>query len=158
MSNFDKYFHAVLTRAAEQAQAAGSTTIEAQHLLLAMAVRPEPETDRVLAAVGLDYEAIRAALDREFEQSLLAAGISRTDFALPAASPGVERPKQLGASAKLAVERSFTAVAKKDARPAHLLLGILRAEVGTVPRALALAGVDAAALRDRVQRALEGER
>ena len=31
---------------------------------------------------------------------------------------------------------------KNDVRPGHVLLGVLLADVGTVPRALALAGVD----------------
>ncbi|GAA2810174.1 hypothetical protein GCM10020219_097610 [Nonomuraea dietziae] len=43
---------------------------------------------------------------------------------------------------------------KKDLRPAHVLLGILQAEVGTVPRALALAGVDRTDLLTRVQNAI----
>jgi D-alanyl-D-alanine carboxypeptidase len=36
----------------------------------------------------------------------------------------------------------------------HLLLGVLDAKVGTVPRALALAGVDRAELARRAARAL----
>jgi len=35
-----------------------------------------------------------------------------------------------------------------------VLLGILRADVGTVPRALALAGIDRAGLAERTRRAL----
>ncbi|GAA2986757.1 Clp protease N-terminal domain-containing protein [Streptosporangium longisporum] len=46
---------------------------------------------------------------------------------------------------------------KKDLRPAHLLLGVLSAAVGTVLRALALAGVDRAALMDRVEETLARE-
>jgi Clp amino terminal domain, pathogenicity island component len=45
---------------------------------------------------------------------------------------------------------------KKDLQPAHLLLGILQAEVGTVPRALALAGIDRTDLADRARRSLAG--
>jgi hypothetical protein len=45
---------------------------------------------------------------------------------------------------------------KKDLQPAHLLLGILQAEAGTVPRALALAGVDRAGLAERARQALGG--
>jgi D-alanyl-D-alanine carboxypeptidase len=64
----------------------------------------------------------------------------------------------MGASARLALERSFSSVVrKKELRPAHLLLGILQAQVGTVPRALALAGVDQAELVDRVRQALSNE-
>jgi D-alanyl-D-alanine carboxypeptidase len=60
----------------------------------------------------------------------------------------------MGASAKLVMERAFTTTRKKDLRPGHVLLAVLRAEVGTVPRALALAGVDRAGLVTRTQQAL----
>ena len=46
----------------------------------------------------------------------------------------------MGASVKLAMERGLGSVARKqDLRPPHLLLGIVQASVGTVPRALDLA-------------------
>jgi D-alanyl-D-alanine carboxypeptidase len=38
----------------------------------------------------------------------------------------------------------------------NLLIGILEAEVGTVPRALALAGIDRADLAERARQALAG--
>ncbi|MEI5100563.1 Clp protease N-terminal domain-containing protein [Streptomyces sp. PmtG] len=46
---------------------------------------------------------------------------------------------------------------KKDLQPGHLLLGILRLEFGTVPRALDVAGVDRGALRDRLERSLRDD-
>jgi hypothetical protein len=108
----------------------------------------------VLEPAGLDRGAVRAALDREFEHSLSAVGVSSRTYDLPAPSKGSTHPK-MGASAKLVVERAFSSVPrKKDLRPAHLLLGLLRAEVGTVPRALALAGADRADLVTRAQQAL----
>ena len=65
---------------------------------------------------------------------------------------------QLGTSVRLALQRGVASTAcKKDLRPAHLLLGILRAQVGTVPRALALAGVDRAHLTARVLQTLTDE-
>ena len=61
----------------------------------------------------------------------------------------------MGASAKLVLGRGFRTVRRKrDLRPAHVLAGILEAEVGTVPRALALAGVDRTELMTRVRRSL----
>jgi D-alanyl-D-alanine carboxypeptidase len=61
----------------------------------------------------------------------------------------------MGTSAKLALERSVAGASRtRDLRPAHLLLGILSAQVGTVPRALALAGVDREGLASRVRRLL----
>jgi ATP-dependent Clp protease ATP-binding subunit ClpA len=154
MTAFDKYLHTIIEQAGHEAHKDGSETTEAQHLLLAIAAEPEPTTQQVLTSVGLDHRAIREALDREFEHSLSAAGVSLAAFDLPPPSKGPERPK-LGASAKLAFARGFASVARKKAlQPAHLLLGILRAQVGTVPRALALAGIDQADLRARVLQTL----
>jgi ATP-dependent Clp protease ATP-binding subunit ClpA len=157
MTGFDKYLHAILVRGEFEAREDRSATIEAEHLLLAIAGEPESSTNEVLAGVGLDRQAIRDALDKEFEHSLSVAGVAREAFDFPRASVSLQRPK-MGASAKLALERGFGSIARKrDLRPAHLLLGIVEARVGTVPRALALAGVDRADLAGRVRRALDGE-
>jgi hypothetical protein len=53
--------------------------------------------------------------------------------------------------------RAGTRRCKKDLQSAHLLLGILEAGAGTVPRALALAGIDQADLAARVRQALTNE-
>jgi D-alanyl-D-alanine carboxypeptidase len=42
----------------------------------------------------------------------------------------------------------------RQIRAAHLLLGVLEAQVGTVPRALHLAGVDSSELLDLTRQAL----
>lgn len=64
------------------------------------------------------------------------------------------RRPRLGASSKHAMERMAAGHRKKDLRSGHLLPGVLQAEVGTVPRALALAGVDRAELIEKVRSAL----
>lgn len=141
MNPFDRYLHAVITRAEQEAREDCSPTVEAQHLLLAVAAEPDPVAE-VLTAAGLDSTALRAALEREFASSLSAVGVSSSAYDLPKPSPRRTHPG-MGTSAKLALERGFSSVpSRKDLRPAHLLLGILSAEVGTVPRALALAGVN----------------
>lgn len=155
MSAFDKYLHAVIMRAVDEAREDGSPLVEAHHLLLSVAADRDVVTRRVLTSAGLDRGGVRAALDREFEHSLGVVGVSSTTYGLPAPSRGSEQPK-VGASAKLALDRSFSSAArKKDLRPAHVLLGILQAHVGTVPRALALAGVDRPALMARVLQSLD---
>ncbi|WP_440072935.1 Clp protease N-terminal domain-containing protein [Streptosporangium sp. OZ121] len=155
MNTFDRYLHTVLTEGAVEAQRHGSATVEAHHLLLAVAAQAGTAPQRVLASVGLDHQAVLAALDREFEHSLSTVGVSPASFDLPAPSTVLKRPPTMGATGRLALERSFASVSrKKDLRPAHVLLGILRAEVGTVPRALALAGVDRADLLGRVHTAV----
>ncbi|MEU7857101.1 Clp protease N-terminal domain-containing protein [Nonomuraea sp. NPDC049141] len=151
MAAIDHYINTIIDQAGLEAQQDGSASVEAHHLLLAIAAERETGTHQTLASVGLDHQAIRDALDKEFEHSLAAAGVSLAAFDLPRPSSAAERPTQMGASAKLALERGFASVSrKKDLRPAHLLLGIVRAQVGTVPRALGLAGVDQAELMVRV--------
>lgn len=157
MTAFDTYLDAIIVRAEHEARDEGSATIEAQHLLLAIADERKAGVHEILALAGVDYRAIRDALDREFEHSLSVVGVPRAAFGFPPPTGSSAQPK-MGASAKLALERGVVSVArKKDLRPAHLLLGVLRAEVGTVPRALAMAGIDQVGLRARVLRALTAE-
>ena len=157
-TTFGTYVHTIIEQAGHHAGEDGSATIEAQHLLLAVAAQQGTTAHQVLTSVGLDRQAIREALDREFEHSLRAAGVSAAAFALPRPSGDPEPSARIGASAKLALERGVAAAArKKDLQPAHLLLGILEARLGTVPRALALAGIDRADLTARVRQALTGQ-
>ncbi|ALG07034.1 Clp protease N-terminal domain-containing protein [Kibdelosporangium phytohabitans] len=151
-SNFDKYLHKLIEQAGQEAHQDRSATIEAQHLLLAIAVDPDPATKHVLSESGLDHDSIKAALDNEFEHSLNAVGVSSKTFDLTGHRQ--HPPKDVGASFKAALERSFTVNRKQDLRPAHILLGILQAEHGTVPRALRLAGVDQQALVARARLAV----
>ncbi|MFG6197325.1 Clp protease N-terminal domain-containing protein [Nonomuraea sp. JJY05] len=152
MSAIDHYINDVILRGETEARQDGSAAIEAHHLLLGIAAHEGTAAHEVLTSEGLDRRAIRAALDREFEHSLGTAGVSLASFDLPAPTPDPDRRVSLGASGRLCLERGFAhAPRKKDLRPGHLVLGILEAEVGTVPRALALAGVDRAALATRLQ-------
>lgn len=144
---FERFTHdarRVVKSAETLASGLGSPTIEAEHLLLALA-----DCQPVLADVGLDHDGVLAALDEERVRSLLAVGISAADFDLPPAP--LTRPR-IAASSKLALARAVrAAVDRSDKRIAggHVLLGVLAAEAGTVPRALAIAGIDRQELRDR---------
>jgi D-alanyl-D-alanine carboxypeptidase len=158
VTRFDRYLPRILDQGAHEARKDGSATIEACHLLLAIAADQESTTRNVLNSVGLDYRAVRAALDREFERSLAVAGVSLAAFDLPRPGNPPDRRPQPGASVKLAIGRGVASVVRKrDLRPAHLLLGIMQAPVGTVPRALALAGIDPADVAARVRQALATE-
>jgi ATP-dependent Clp protease ATP-binding subunit ClpA len=147
---------AIIRQAEEEAAAAGSPLIEAEHMLLAMAGEHGIEARDVLAAAGLDRGGIRAALDREFRVSLAAAGVTLPPGGLPAASRDPGRRARRATSGKLVLERALRAAAGRgQIRPGHLLLGVLAAQAGTVPRALALAGVDSADLAARTRQALD---
>ena len=150
---FERFTHdarAVVKGAEAEAVELGSPTIEAEHMLLALARR-----DPTLAAAGLDHDAVLLALDAERERSLAAVGVAAGDFDIPPVR--VARKPQFAASAKTALERAVrAALARGDRRieGGHLLLALLQAQAGTVPRALEQAGVDRDELRAAVSRAM----
>jgi ATP-dependent Clp protease ATP-binding subunit ClpA len=150
---FGRYVKLILERAGREAQRDGAAAIEAEHLLLAIAAEEDGGVREALRAVGLDHGAVREALDREFRHGLEVAGVVVEE--LPPPRQAAAAPSRIGTSAKRALERSVEIARrgrKKDLRPAHLLLGVLEGNVGTVPRALALAGVDKDDLVARVWR------
>jgi ATP-dependent Clp protease ATP-binding subunit ClpA len=146
----------VLEDAREVAQELEPATLEAEHLLLAVARRQGTVGQRLLEEVGLGEAALRDAVAADFTQSLAAVGIRLADFDLPL-SGGLARTPRWGASAKLAIKR-MSAIARRrgDRRlsPDHLLLGVLAAPAGTVPRALAFAAVDPVVLVQSLEFAL----
>ncbi|MEA2294073.1 MAG: hypothetical protein QOE86_1712 [Solirubrobacteraceae bacterium] len=144
---FAKTARVVVEGAYHEARSTGSATIEAEHLLLALTDCPD-----VAPALGFDHATLADALDVEFAAALDVVGVSVTTYGPPPAVP-VSGKLTVGTSAKLVLERAVRlAAARRDKRleAAHVALGVLRADRGTVPRALALAGVDRTAAADRV--------
>jgi D-alanyl-D-alanine carboxypeptidase len=141
---------------AVEAKREGAEFIEAEHMLLALAADADSDAARLLNEFGLDHERLAAALREERRQTLAFVGMSTTDTKLAEAT-GLGRPPSLGTSAKVAVRRALIG-SRRDRRRARLrgtdlLAGILEAEFGTVPRALAIAGIDRAALLGRARQA-----
>jgi hypothetical protein len=120
MIAFDTFLRTLLEHAGSEAEQDRSSTIEAQHLLLAMASPSETDTRELLGSLGLDHGALRDALALELGHALGAAGVSVDSAELPG---------------------------PRSAPPS----------VGTVPRALALAGIDRSALLGRVRRTLAAD-
>jgi len=136
----------VLPRAREEVLARGGKAIEAEHLLIALAEHPE------LRGLGLDRERLLAAFDEEEQRSLAAVGVFAGEFDSSCA-PRRSRRATIATSAKLALHRGVKlAVARGERRvgAGHLLAGVLAADHGRVPRALALAGIDVEELRRRL--------
>ena len=153
---FTRQARTAVKDAEAEARELGSPTIEAEHLLLAL-TRQDPGTavGHALAESGLEHDRVSEALDAERERSLMAVGISIGDFDLPAPRPAT-RPR-MAASAKNALEQSLRiSLERADRRidGGHILLALLRAEAGTVPRALNEAGVDRRELNDLVTAAM----
>jgi ATP-dependent Clp protease ATP-binding subunit ClpA len=146
---FAKESKTVVIAAREEAVVLGSPTLEAEHLLLALARDQQSDAGRVLAESGLDYDGVCTALEREFERSLAAVGVSASAFELGEAPLQTAGTPRWAASSKTAFKRAHAALHAHGVRrltPTHLLLGVLAAEAGTVPRALAAVGVDRSAL------------
>jgi ATP-dependent Clp protease ATP-binding subunit ClpA len=142
----------VVQDAAEIARELGAPSVEAEHLLLASSQGAGPVAS-VLRSSGLDFDSLASALVAEQTRSLAAVGVSVDVHAF---SPDVEPPK-LATSAKRALELALRVSLErgdKNLGRGHLVLAILRAERGTVPRALECADVDRLVLRDAVAAAI----
>jgi ATP-dependent Clp protease ATP-binding subunit ClpA len=124
--------------------------IEAEHMLLALAADSDGNAAKLLNESGLDHARLLSALQEEHRRTLAFAGMSAPTTALVEAT-AVDSRLTFGTSAKTALRRALLASrADHRRRPRlrgiDLLMGILQAELGTVPRALAIAGVDRVAL------------
>jgi ATP-dependent Clp protease ATP-binding subunit ClpA len=146
---FDKESGVLVVQAREEARLLGATRIEAEHLLLALSRQTTWDAGRVLAEAGLDHDGLLDALAAELERSLEAVGVYASAVMLAERPLPTTGQPRWGASAKRAIERAMVIVKARGDRsilPTHILLGALHVGEGTVPRALAAAGVDTVAL------------
>ena len=157
LERFVKEARGIAACAQEEARTLGTATIEAEHVLLALARDTGGVAGGVLAGAGLDHGAIVEALETEFERSLALVGVSAQAFGLAAPARFAGTPRW-GTSAKAVLEHALvTAKARGDRRigSGHLLLALVGAREGTVPRALRGAGVELPALAARTHEAME---
>jgi ATP-dependent Clp protease ATP-binding subunit ClpA len=145
-----------VARAQEEALGLGADTVDGEHLLLALSASGGA-AERALADMGLDRGGVLEALELEWARSLAVAGIRDAPPRFgPAAAGGGQMP--FSPAAKRALERALRSTLDRGDRrieTGHLLLGLLWAEAGTVPRALEAAGVDRVDLRAAVERELD---
>jgi ATP-dependent Clp protease ATP-binding subunit ClpA len=132
--------------ARREALAAGDDTIEAEHLLLALAGR---EKFRVL---GLDHDRLAEALADEDRRSLASVGVNLGEIEPPPPTRARREPR-MATSSKLALHRALGAAKRRGDRhldAGHVLLGVLSAEHGRAARALRIAEIDVDALRAQI--------
>lgn len=145
-----RQLHALGQRAVAEALSRRAGTVEAEHVLLAILAQPTAPATTLLASSGLDYTTLEAALDAERKRSLGVAGIVPQSSASLASIPRTKNPGW-GASIR-DVLRGADKPSAKDGRPGaleiELAIAILRAELGTVPRALAIAAINRTATLD----------
>jgi len=146
----------VVVAAIDEAARRGSANVEAEHLLLVISAGDDASA-RALAEFGLDHAAVESALDAERERALEVAGVA------PIAADRLRSTRRVrpgwGASFRDAMRRADFRSRRDRGRDERerlavsaALIGVLRADLGTVPRALAYAGVDRQALIARLER------
>ena len=128
----------------------GSSSVEAEHLLVSLAAGDDA-AGRALRDAGLDPQELRDAIQRDFERVLQNVGIDASGVDLPANCRS-DTPRW-GASAKQGLERALLEAKRRGDRKIgteHILRGLLSAERGTVPRMLAAEGIDRDELTGRL--------
>jgi ATP-dependent Clp protease ATP-binding subunit ClpA len=158
MRRFGKDARTVVRRAETEARAEGSRTVDAEHLLLALTSPEAICSARVLSEAGLGHDELRDALDGQFRDALESVGVELEGESPPARHASAAKRLQIGQSGKLALQRALLVTAKRGDRridACHLLIGILSAEHGTVPRALAHAQIDRRQLIVSAEEALD---
>jgi ATP-dependent Clp protease ATP-binding subunit ClpA len=128
----------------------GSSSVEAEHLLVSLAAGDDA-AGRALRDAGLDPQELRDAIQRDFERVLQNVGIDASGVDVPANCRS-DKPRW-GASAKQGLERALHEAKRRGDRKIgseHILPGLLRAEHGAVPRILHAEGIDRDELTGRL--------
>jgi ATP-dependent Clp protease ATP-binding subunit ClpA len=142
-----------LRRARAQAQAHGDATVEAQHMLLVLTEAPG-RAGRVLVTLGLTEQSVREALDREVAGALAAVGVHDSQPAGRMLPTRGRRVPRWGQSAKLALKRTLHEARRRGERRLgneHLLLAVVSAEAGVIPRVLDELQISPAQVREALE-------
>ena len=134
----------IVLDAVTEAQRRNAALVEAEHLLLALTAADDSPARRVLSEAGLDTAGVESALAQERARSLRAVGCDPDAVEPVITAPRVTRPRW-GASAKDALIRANRAAGaqrRQRSTDIDLLVGLFALELGTLPRALELAGTD----------------
>lgn len=144
----------IAMRSIDLAAQRGARNVEAEHLLMAVVADGTLPAARALADAGYPADWWDHAITDEWTATLSTAGIQAIDHAKLASTPSGARPGW-GASARQALKRASLHAVDRGHRhrmdDADVVLGILDAQVGTVPRILARGGIDAGGLANRIR-------
>jgi ATP-dependent Clp protease ATP-binding subunit ClpA len=143
-------FRALIVNAIDEARRRNASLVEAEHLLLALTA-PDSPARPVLLQAGLDHDGVEAALRAERAAGLRAAGVEPVPEERLTASPRVGRPRWGTSAREVLVRAHRVSILRGRAAsttPGDVLAALAGLELGTVPRALELAGIDRAALAE----------
>jgi len=150
---FTRESRRAVVRAQEAASRLGAEQVEPEHLILALAGGCGDPAALALAEVGVDPEAIAAAIEEDLVAMLELVGVPPSVVASTPPQPRLDLPG-LSLPTKQALERSLReALRRRDRRVGteHLLLGVLRPPAATVRRVLSRLDVEPERLAALVQ-------
>jgi D-alanyl-D-alanine carboxypeptidase len=130
-----------VSRGQEVARAAGAAAIESEHLLIALSERDGTPAQRALAEVGLTPTRLAELVAEEHARSLRFAGVDPTAIAIIPTRGSLRLATSTKSTLTRAVAAAHTGVGR-GIDSGRLLVAIIDQESGTVPRLLALAGVN----------------
>jgi len=136
-AGFTEHAHAALRDAEEEAREANHTYVGQEHLLLALVRAEESLAMRVLAALDIDPERLRATVTTLVPRTVVPPAVAE----LPRA-PSLDEALRLAADEATAFEHPAVGTD-------HLLLGVLRERAGIGHTALDLLGVTLRDARDQ---------
>lgn len=137
-----------------EADGTGSSTIEAEHLLLAIASDEGSRAQALLESVGLSHYVITIALNQADNERLAVVGVPLERLAELRATSERRRAPRIGTTAKTALHHAVLNSEHQPLKPEHVLMGVLSDDTGRVPLALAIAGVERTTVLARLRRAL----
>lgn len=134
----------LVNAAQSEARTLGATSIEAEHLLLAISARPDTPAGRVLHHFGLLHDRLIDLIGGERARSLAFIGVDPAELGATATPPRKSGRLPLATSSKQALARVVAGAGRKrdQLNVLELLRALVGTEVGTVARLLALARVD----------------
>jgi ATP-dependent Clp protease ATP-binding subunit ClpA len=134
-----------------------STTVRAEHLLIASCERPTANLAAALERYGVGADDIADGVDLERAAALSAVGVTVGDYDLTGSAPTFTRARW-DSSAREALNRAVGLAARRRDRRVtadHVVLGALQPGRGTVARATARMEIDRDDLRATIDAGLD---
>lgn len=132
----------LLAAAEQQARRRGQDKPGAEHLLLAALDHPDGHAKQAFASLGVTFEDMDRAIDRQYQSALEQVGLDGRSFSLTAAEEPLQSPVppifDAQPSAQDAIQRLYN-LGKASQQPltsAHLAKAIAAMENGTAARTL----------------------
>lgn len=141
---------ALLSAAEKEARLLGAPACEAEHILLALVDGPNVAASTVLSSLGLSRERIAEGLERELANALARVHVHLVELPHPLPRRDSGRMRW-GESAQRAAERSIREAPEDPGL--RMLLAVVHAESGVIPRLLAELGVSVANIETAVDQA-----